>query len=187
VIALVAAVPLTTGIGIAAATTDLVPGAFTDVFSFWGQGNPAADIQPSDPGDAARMATAPGPDGKVFTVMSTADDGQYGCRTALLESKESAAQPQPTAFVEVTDNWCESEPFSYTFGGAGVSFVNDTAGYTVVAGEAVRAEARADDGTEYPALLVDGYFWGWFPTSEHPTLTGYANDGSVVGQVHLNE
>lgn len=186
VVGLVAAAPLTTGIGIAAATTGLIPGSFTDAFSFWGQGNPAADIHPADPGDAARMATAPGPDGTVFTVMSTAEDGQYGCRTALLESKESAAQPQPTSFVAATGNWCASEPFTSAFGGASVDFINDTAGYTAVAGDAVRAEVRADDGTEYPALLVNGYFWGWFPTSEYPTLTGYASDGSVVGEVALN-
>lgn len=185
-ISLLAAVSLSTGLGIAAATTDLASGSFTDAFSFWAQGNPAADILPADPGDVMRMATAPGPDGTVFSVMSTAEDGQYGCRTALLESKESAAQPQPTSFVAVTGNWCASEPFTSAFGGAGVDFVNDTAGYTVVAGDAVRAEVRADDGTEYPALLVNGYFWGWFPTSDHPTLTGYASDGSLVGEVALN-
>ena len=38
-------------------------------------------------------------------------------------------------------------------------------------------------------LLVDGDFWGWFPTpnagSAHPVLTGYAADGTVVGKTVL--
>ena len=50
----------------AAAASGLVPQAFIDAFPWasWPDGPPV------DPADARRIATAPGPDGTVFTLMA---------------------------------------------------------------------------------------------------------------------
>jgi hypothetical protein len=66
-----------------------------------------------------------------------------------------------------------------------VSFQGQIAGFIVSAGNAVRAEVHTPDGQAYPALLVDGDFWGWFPTDARPTLVGYATDGTVIDRVEL--
>ncbi|WP_159081652.1 hypothetical protein [Nocardioides sediminis] len=172
----------TLGAGVAVAAGDLTFHSFTEVFSYW---KSVDGHQGVDPARAQRMATAPGPDDAVFSVLATGSD--YTCRTAVVESAESAEDPLPSSFTPVTDNFCASTPLGADFGGADVSFQGQTAGYIVSAGSAARAEVHTPDGREYPALLVDGDFWGWFPTDAHPTLVGYALDGTVIGRVELGK
>jgi hypothetical protein len=173
------------GAGVAAAATDFVPQSFTDAFAFWKKDPAPGQLgqHSVDPGDARRVATAPGPRGAVFSVIST--PGNFACHTAVLESPQSAAEALPSSFVDVTSKWCSGSSRGTEFGAADVSFQNGVAGFVVAAGRAARASVEARDGREYPALLVDGEFWGWFPQDENPTLVGYAPDGSVVGRIHL--
>lgn len=171
------------GVG-AASAAGLMPHAFTETFSYW-QTSPVKGHPGVDPATAERIATAPGPDGMVFSVLRTAPGQPYACRTALLESAASAALRRPTSFIDITDNFCSDTPLAPTFGGVDVSYQDAAAGFIVSAGRAVRAEVSTDNGQKYPALLVDGDFWGWFPNSAHPTLIGYAADGSVVGSLRL--
>ena len=170
------------GVGIAAAATGLTPQAFTDAFSGWKNWPGHND---ADPATAVRVATAPGPEGTVFSVLSTGGENEYGCRTAVFESAKSAAEPVPSRFTGVYGDFCSSGPTFPTFGGAGVTFDELAATYVVSAGSAVRAVVSTPDGQKYPALLVGGDFWGWFPKSAHPTLVAYDADGSVIGRVKL--
>lgn len=165
------------GVGVAAATTGMGFSAFTDTFDHWSR--------TVDPAEAQRVATAPGPDGTVFSVLVTPDSG---CRTAVVESPQSAAAPLPSSFTDVTSNWCSTTVETGPFGtGADVTLWNGIAGFNVRAGEAVRAEVTTPAGEEFPALLVDGLFWGWFPSEARATLIGYASDGSVMGREYLGQ
>ena len=168
------------GVGVAAAN-GLMPHSFTAAYSGWQHWPGHA----ADPATAERVATAPGPDGTVFSVLSTGHGAADSCRTAVLESAESARQPLPGEFTDIYGDFCSDAPTLPDFGGVSVSYQDVAAGYTVSAGDAVRAEVRTPDGQAYPALLVEGDFWGWFPRSARPTLVGFAADGSVVGTVHL--
>jgi hypothetical protein len=172
------AVTTVTGVGVASAS-GLTSQSLTDAFSSW-KVWPGYD---ADPAQAERVATAPGPDGLVFSVLDTGDGQTKSCRSAILETAESARLPKPTTFTDVYGNFCADGPTFPTFGNIGVTNDDLAATYVVSAGDAVRADVRTPDGTQYPALLVNGDFWGWFPLGEHPTVTGYAADGTVVGQV----
>jgi hypothetical protein len=172
----------TLGVGVAVAAGGLTLHSFTDAFSYW-KSRPVDGHQGVDPARAQRMATAPGPGDTVFSVLTTG--GDYSCRTAVLEDAESAKAPLPSSFTAVTDNFCSSTPSGVDFGADSVSFQGQIAGFIVAAGSAARAEVRTPNGREYPALLVDGDFWGWFPKAAHPTLVGYAADGTVIGRVEL--
>lgn len=168
------------GVGVASAS-GLMPRSFTRAFSSW-QHWPGHS---ADPATAERVATAPGPGAMIFSVLSTGRGGAESCRTAVLESAESATHARPGTFTEIYGDFCSDAPTAPGFGTASVSYQNLAAGFTVSAGDAVRAEVRTSAGQSYPALLVEGDFWGWFPTSAHPTLVGFGEDGSVVGQVRL--
>jgi hypothetical protein len=173
------------GVGVAAATTGFTLGSFTDAFSYWGT-TPVEGKPSVDPASAKRLVTAEGPDNSVFSVVGTG--GEYACFTAVIESPASAKGNLPTSFTDITDNYCSDHPpygDDAAFGLASISYGSEIAGYMASAGEAVQAVATAGDGTEYPALLVDGQFWGWFPKDQNLTLTGYAKDGTLVGQVRL--
>ncbi|MFC6154891.1 hypothetical protein [Nocardioides yefusunii] len=181
--------------GVAAATGDLALGydSFSAVFSHWGDDSEAGSTGPAT---ATRAATLPGPDGTVFSVMTTPGDAR--CYTSVLETAASAAQPQPTSFVPTSDNFCTSDPdgegwsggafkldgtsFAYDIPGVDLSPEYGLAGYTGNAGDAVRVEVVTPDDTTYPSVLVDGMFWGWFPAEEAGYVVGYAEDGSVVGR-----
>jgi hypothetical protein len=184
VVALAAALTSLAGVGVASAG-GVMPLAFMDVFSPRWHAGPINGHPPVDPATAKRVATAPGPDGTVFSVLSTGHGQPYSCRTALIESADSAALSGPATFTDVTSSFCSDAPSAPTFGLADISYQDVAAGFIVSAGDAVRAEVRTKDGEEYPALLVEGDFWGWFPTSAHPTLVAFAADGSVVGTVRL--
>ena len=169
------------GVGVASAS-GLIPTSFTDAFSSW-QHWPG---HPADPATAERIATAPGPDGMVFSVLSTGHGHADSCRTSVVESAESATHALPVSFTNIYGTFCSDAATAPTFGSGSVSYQDVAAGFTVSAGNAVRAEVRTPTGQTYPALLVEGDFWGWFPRSAHPTLVGFAADGSVVGKVRLN-
>jgi hypothetical protein len=177
------AITLTTvgGVGVAAATTGFSFSSFADTFSYWNGG----DRPHVDPSGATRLATAAGPSGSIFSVVGAGDDPT--CYTAIIESASSAKQVLPSAFTDITDNYCTdfSGRDRPEFGSASVSYGSEVAGYTVPAGRAARAELTGQDGTTYPALLVDGQFWGWFPKDQHPTLVGYAKDGTRIGETVL--
>lgn len=172
----------TLGVGVAVAAGGLTLHSFTEAFSYW-KSRPVDGHPGVDPARAQRVATAPGPGDTVFSVFATG--GDYSCRTAVVEDAESAKAHLPSSFTPITDNFCSSAPMGADFGASSVSFQGQIAGFIVAAGSAARAEVHTADGTEYPALLVDGDFWGWFPKAAHPTLVGYAVDGTVIGRVEL--
>ena len=175
------------GVG-AAAAGGLMPQAFINAFSGWQatpvEGNPAVD-----PATAERVATAPGPDGEVFTVMSAAaaDDPDFTCTVALFETPESAALPGPAAFVDVSSNWCQDGPETLPFGsGANIDVFDGYYIWNAPAGDAVRGELRTPSGETYPVVNSDGRLWGWFPAQvegePRAELIGYAADGTEVGR-----
>ncbi|GAA4125640.1 hypothetical protein GCM10022215_34260 [Nocardioides fonticola] len=172
---------LGTGTAVAAAGSGWVGAPFAEVFSPWLSW---PDGTGADPTAAVRRASAPGPVGTVFSVLTTEDDGG-GCRTAVFESEASATASEPTEFTPAYGDWCADGPSGSDFGTVGVDSGPMADGFVVSAGEAVRAEVTAPDGRTFPALLVGGDFWGWFPTGSHPTLVAYAVDGAVVGTIRL--
>ena len=173
----VAGALLAGGVGTAAAT-GVLPDRLAALLG------PIARETGTDPATVVRAATAPGPDGRVFTVLtwSGAADGTV-CSAPLFETPASAAGPAPTDFAE-NGGMCEPRPNSGPFGAdAGINWNDRYAVYEVSAGAAVRGELRLPDGSTHPAVLVRGWLYGWFPAGSAGELTGYAADGSVVGTV----
>lgn len=173
----------------AAAAGGRVPQAFIDRFSAIWQTDPMEDAPAVDPSTAERVATAPGPDGEVFTVMSAAaaDDPGFTCTVALFETPESAALPGPAAFTDVSSNWCQDGPETRPFGsGADVDVFHGYHVWHAPAGEAVRGELRTPAGETYPVVSAGGRLWGWFPArvegEPQAELIGYAADGTEVGR-----
>lgn len=186
--ALTAVLASTVGVGTAAATGNM-PQAFTDAFSYWFT-SPVAGHEGIDPSAARRVATAPGHDGMVFTVLTAKGANGYQCTAGLFETSRSAQLTGPADFTDATGSICRTGPDHGAFGsGSSVSVAPQAYTYFASAGSAVRAEVRTTDGGTYPALLVEGQFWGWFPTptpgSAHPVLIGYAADGTAVGRTVL--
>lgn len=172
----------------AAAAGGLMPQAFTDAFSSW-QSTPATSTPQVDPANAERVATAAGPDGTVFTVLtaSATDDPDYACTVALFETAQSATAPGPAAFTEASDNWCRKGPETAPFGSGANIDVSD--GYYVwwtAAGDAVRAELHTASGQTYPVVRSRGTFFGWFPAraegEPQAELIAFAADGTEVGR-----
>ena len=179
----------------AAAAGGVMPQAFINAFPYWAtpsEGKPAVD-----PSTGERVATAPGPEGKVFTVMSAAaaDEPDFTCTVALFETPESAALPGPAAFVDVSSNWCQDGPETSPFGsGADIDVAAGhdfdlVGGYYVwrtPAGAAVRGELRTPSGETYPVVSAGGWLRGWFPArvegEPQAELIGYAADGTEVGR-----
>lgn len=175
--------------GGAAVAGGAVPQAFVDAFAYW-QDEPWGPASPSvDPSTAERVATAPGPDGTVFTVVSAhaAGDPQWRCTTALFETPESAAMPGPAVFTDAFGSFCEG-PRTISFGDyAGVSVTSGRYVWQVGAGAAVRGELRTASGESWPVVLAGGSFYGWFPAPQpgeaQAVLVGYAADGTELGRV----
>jgi hypothetical protein len=187
VVLAVSGLVVTGGAG-AAAAGGLMPQAFTDAFSFW-QGTPVAGSPEVDPSNAERVATAAGPGGTVFTVMTAtaADDPDYVCTVALFETPQSAAEPGPADFTDASGNWCQQGPQTAPFGSGAA--IDVSGGYYVwhsPAGDAVRAELHTASGQTYPVVRSRGDFFGWFPArseGEPPAeLIGYAADGTELGR-----
>ncbi|TYP81256.1 hypothetical protein [Blastococcus xanthinilyticus] len=171
---------LTGGLGVAAGA-GVLPQDFVDTFAFW------AEDSGVDLSTAERNATAPGPDGLLFSVVTMSGPDGTVCVAPLFETPESASGPVPSVFEDGGGS-CGPEPSTEAFGSNAAVNADDEAHiYWVPAGRAVRAELTLPDGSGYPAVLVHGGFHGWFPTASEgdPVLTGYAADGSVVGQVGI--
>jgi hypothetical protein len=184
----------------AAAAGGLVPQAFVDAFTHWRTWPGDHRV---DPATAVRIATAPGPDGTVFTLVAAHadDDPDHQCLVTLYETQQSTRQPGPAVFQDVSGNWCQDgstdEPFGATTAvdvasGAGYSRVGvtgDTWVWSTSTGSAASARLRTTDGQTYPVLTYEGRFFGWFPAPEdgqdRPVLTGYDADGTPIGQTSL--
>lgn len=152
---------------------------------------------PINPATLRRVASGTGPDGMVFSVVTGTNTAGRTCLTPVFETAESGLQPLPTDVVVQGGGECRAVPSALPFGrGDSLDLaVQGVAGlYTCAAGEAVRAEVRADaTGLTYPALLAYGRFFAWMPPvgdgiggmEDAYTITGYAADGRIVGQGHL--
>ncbi|WP_346623742.1 hypothetical protein [Blastococcus montanus] len=170
------------GIGTAAAT-GLLPDRLADLLGARSQPDlAAATVQ--------RAGTAPGPDGRVFTVVTWEEDPATGytwCTAQLFETTESAAGPAPADFDE-NGGACGPSEFPNDFGTElGIGPTAPYVGYVTTAGNAVRGELRLPDGSTYPTVLARGFLHGWFPPGSDGVLTGYAADGSVVGTLDFSE
>jgi hypothetical protein len=176
------------GVG-AAAAGGLMPQAFIDAFSAPWQTAPAEGNPSVDPATAERVATAAGPDGRVFTVMAAvaADNPDFTCTVALFETPESAAMPGPAAFVDGSSNWCQDGPETLPFGsGANIDVFQGYYVWNAPASDAVRGELRTPSGETYPVVSSAGRLWGWFPArvegEPQAELIGYAADGTEIGR-----
>ncbi len=90
----------------------------------------------------------------------------------------------PSVFAEAGSS-CVSDASTKPFDSNQDVTADDT--YWVPAGQAIRADLPLPDGSGYPAVLVEGGFYGWFSTDSRgdPVLTGYAADGTVIGEVTI--
>lgn len=174
-------VAFSTGFGVAAAT-GVLPHDFANTFAFW------ADEDGVDLSTAERVATVPGPGDLLFTVVAMfGGPDDTVCVAPMFETPESASGPVPSVF-DGGGGSCMPEPSTESFGtNQGVLASADETIYWVPAGDAVRAELRLPDGSSYPTIFVEGNFYGWFPTNSvgNPVLTGYAPDGSAVGEASI--
>lgn len=175
----------------------LLPQSFTDVFSSWGLAhhnengtvnNPALDLS-----TAQRVATAPGPDGTIFTVVvAHAGPGvDYQCSVALNETPDSAQRPLPSNFLDVSATSCGSEVPDprFSFQGGWADLEHGTWSWFGTAGAAVRGDVVTASGQHYPAVISDGRIYGWYPRvadqADSPVLTCYDADGTVVVRENL--
>lgn len=192
----------------AAAATGRVPDVFVQAFSGWtDDGWRENEVAGADPATAERVATQPGPDGLVFSVMAAptrAVDDPDGpvvgaCTVAVLETPASAAGFGPSDFEDASGSGCrpslKGERFA-TLGGVDVVdaarsrlAARDLWVWSYAAGDAVTAEVVTADGRRWPALEHDGTLYGWIPApaqdGPQPELVGYAADGSEVGRAPL--
>jgi hypothetical protein len=178
------------GGGGAAVAGGLMPQPFIEAFSYWE--HPPENRSAVDPSTAERVASAPGPDGTVFTVVvaHAEDDPDYQCSTTLFETPDSASGPGPAAFTDASGSYCHNGSETAPFGwGGGVSVTDGYYVWDSPAGEAVRAELRTASGETYPVLRYGGTFFGWFPApaagDPHPELIGYAADGTEIGSEQI--
>lgn len=169
------------GIGTAAAN-DLLPDRLLDLLRMSTRPDIAAHT-------VERAGTAPGPDGRVFTVVTWDEDPASGytwCTAPVFETAESAAGPTPADFDE-NGGVCGPGGFPSDFGTeSGITGDDPYVVYVVTAGAAVRGELRLADGSLHPTVLARGWLHGWFPADSGGVLTGYAADGSVVGTLDLS-
>lgn len=173
------------GIGTAAAT-GLLPDRLLNLLDTMSPSPDAAHQTAS--ATVQRAATAPGPDGQVFSVV-TWDEGPGSdyewCSVPVIETAASAAEPVPADFYD-NGAVCGPGGFADEFAAEyGVNASDPYAVFEVKAGTAVRGELRLPDGSTYPAVLVRGWLYGWFPPATEGVLTGYTQDGTVAGTVTL--
>lgn len=161
------------------------PQAFFDAYNYWGS-NPDGSV---DPATASRAATAPGPFGGTFSVLTAKNKDGLTCLTPVFETTTSEKAQLPDDF-EGGMSFCDSVPSSRPFGVDSVEYVDSAAVWFGHAGDAVTAELRMPSGERYPVVRVEGYLFGWFPLPapgerDAPTLTGFAADGTEVGTTEL--
>lgn len=173
--------------GAAAALGDgLRPQSFFDAYSYWGE-NPGG---PVDAADVERIATVPGPDGNVFSVLTATNSDGTICLAPIIESQASADSGSPNLFTD-GGSLCASPDAGRQ--AVGATFVGPTDSAVVwygYAGEATRAEVRMPGGETYPVVVVEQYLFGWYPLpvrapEQAPMLTVFAADGSVLHSARL--
>lgn len=160
-----------------AAAAGLLPQSFTDVFSSWEQDGYA------QLSETVRAGTAPGPDGSVFTVVTSRNEDGSFCAGAVFESPESAAEPVPSVFAE-NGSSCEPTPNREDFGANSAG--SDTGSeyvFQVSAGPATTAVLESPGTEARPLILANGWLYGWLPANYDGSavVNGYAPDGSLVG------
>lgn len=179
--------------GAVAAAVVLAPGAaaalgdglraqsFFDAYSYWSE-NPGGAV---DAAHVERIATAPGPDGNVFSVLTATNSDGTTCLAPIIESPASADSEAPNLFTDGGAVCASPDAGPQT---VGATFVGPTDSAVVLygyAGEATRAEVRTPDGETYPVIIAKRYLFGWYPLpvrtpDRAPTLYVFAADGSVV-------
>lgn len=168
------------GTGVAGAA-GLLPESLTGPLRFWSS-ETGGDV---DPGTARRVAQTPGPDGTVLSVWSARDARGATCVAPMFETPGPLDRPAPTDF-RLAGGQCTpalpAEPFGNLGGSADEHGVHTM---WVTAGDAVRAELRAPDGTTRPVLRAEGMFFLWYAADARtgpPALVGYDAAGDVVGR-----
>ena len=185
----------------AATAAGLAPQAFTDAFRGWGTVSPESEPgrQAVDPATAERVATAAGPGGTVFSLVSAPGRDGFSCVAVLFETPASAASADPSDFVDANGSYCaDIPPADARFGDMaaldvqrqpGVLGESDVRVLSISAGPAIRAVLRTADGREHAMLRFEGRFYGWFvgqgTDTRRATLIGYADDGTEVGRTRL--
>ena len=161
------------------------PQAFFDAYDYWGS-NPDGTV---DPATASRAATAPGPFGGTFSVLTAKNKDGLTCIGPVFETSTSAKAELPDNF-EDGGSFCQAAPSTMPFGVDSVMYTDSATVWWGPAGDAVTAELRMPSGEAYPVVRVEGYLFGWFPLPapgerDAPTLTGFAADGTEVGTTKL--
>lgn len=181
-----------TAMGVTAANASgVIPQAFTEAFDYWST-TPVDGYQGIDPATAVRVAGTTGPDGTLFNVYVAQGEDGYHCIAGAFENPSAQQSSQPPTFSD-TGSECRVGVNTREFGPAGSSITYDPSVYfyTFNAGPAVRATLHTSAGPAVPPVLVEGTFYGWYRSSAGsdwlpwPTLTGYAEDGSVVGEAQI--
>lgn len=181
------AVACASSAGVAVAAGGM-PLAFTNVFSYWDT-SPVAGNEGIDPADSTRVATVPGPDGLMYSVLVARGENGYRCTTAVLETSASANASGPYDFTD-TGSECTNADNTQPFGLSTVSRAPSAWAYVATAGEATTAELTLPSGEILEPILFEGQFYGWYPREythpgEMPVLVGFDTDGEVVGRVTL--
>jgi len=172
--------------GVATAVgSGMKPQAFFDAYDYWND-NSAGTV---DPTTATRAATAPGPYGGSFSVLTARNGDGLTCIGPVFESSTSAKAQLPDDF-EDGGSFCHTDPSTRPFGFDTAGFTDTAIVWWAHAGVAVRAELRMPTGETYPVVLVEGVLFGWYPLpfraqEDRPTLTGYASDGTAVGEIQI--
>lgn len=172
--------------GVASAVASgMKPQAFIDAYDYWGS-NPDGSV---DPATAARAATAPGPFGGTFSVLTAKNKDGLTCIGPVIETSTSARAELPDNF-EDGGSFCQAAPSTMPFGLDSVMYTQSATVWWGPAGDAVTAELRMPSGEAYPVVRVGGYLFGWFPLPapgerDAPILTGFAADGTEVGKTEL--
>lgn len=172
--------------GVATAVgSGMKPQAFFDAYDYWDD-NPRGSVNPAT---ASRAATAPGPFGGTFSVLTATNEDGLTCIGPVFESSTSAKAELPDNF-EDGGSFCHSAPSTRPFGLDSIVYTDSATVWWAHAGDAVTAELRMPSGEVYPVVRVEGYLFGWYPLplrgpDEAPTLTGYAADGSALGKIRI--
>lgn len=165
----------------AALGAGLRPQSFFDAYSYWGE-NPGG---PVDAADVERIATAPGPDGNVFSVLTATNSDGTTCLAPIIESKDSADSESPNLFTDGGSLCASPDAGPQNVGAIFVGPTDSAVVWYGYGGDATRAEVRMPEGGTYPVVVANGYLFGWYPLpvrtpEQAPTLTVFGANGSIV-------